>query len=129
MQAPTQFLDTSALPVARVRDLPLTMAQVDQWLADMEALIHAGHAFVLLYERLPGPGDRGDPEGRKKSVLWLKAHRESFGTHCRGMVLMCKDVGALQPMLAPLEKAYRVPARAAATVDEAQSHVRQLMAA
>jgi len=95
----------------------------------MEILMRAEQAFVLLYERLPGPDDRGDPEGRRKSVLWLKAHREDFGVHCRGMVLMCEDVSALQPMLAPLEKAYRVPARAAATADEAQAHVQQLMAA
>jgi hypothetical protein len=121
----TRFLDTSALPVARVREFPSSAEAIAQWLADMEALMQAGQAFVLVYERLP------EPEGRKKTVLWLKARREAFGTHCRGMVLMCPDASALpalQAMLDPLEKAYRVPARVASSDDEARACVQALMA-
>ncbi|MFT3802406.1 MAG: hypothetical protein QM766_14460 [Burkholderiaceae bacterium] len=128
----TQFLDTSALPVARVRDFPSSAAQIDQWLADMEALMQAEQVFVLVYERLPDPGRQGDPDGRKKTVLWLKAHREAFGRFCRGMVLMCDDAAALpalQAMLEPLEKAYRVPVRVACSADEARACVGQLTAA
>lgn len=128
----TRFLETSALPVARVREFPSSAAQIDQWLADMEALILAEKDFVLVYERLPAPDEQGDPDGRKKTVLWLKAHRNAFSTHCRGMVLMCEDasaVPALQAMLASLEKVYRVPARVACTADEARAHVKHLMAA
>jgi hypothetical protein len=127
----TRFLDTSALPVARVREFPSSAEAIAQWLADMEALMQAGQAFVLVYERLPEPGVSGDPEGRKKTVLWLKARREAFGTHCRGMVLMCPDASALpalQAMLDPLEKAYRVPARVASSDDEARACVQALMA-
>ncbi|MCK9509600.1 MAG: TetR/AcrR family transcriptional regulator [Pigmentiphaga sp.] len=128
----TQFLDSSALPVARVHEFPSSAAQIDQWLADMETLMLAEKDFVLVYERLPAPDEQGDPDGRKKTVLWLKAHRNAFSTHCRGMVLMCEDtsaVPALQAMLAPLEKVYRVPARVACTTDEARAHVKHLMAA
>lgn len=127
----TQFLETSALPVARVREFPSSAVQIDQWLADMEALMLAEQDFVLVYERLPVPDEHGDPDGRKKTVLWLKAYREAFGTHCRGMVLMCENASALpalQAMLAPLEKVYRVPARVACTADEARAHVKHLMA-
>lgn len=127
----TRFLETSALPIARVREFPASAAQIDQWLADMETLIQAKQNFVLVYERLPAQDEPGDPDGRKKTVLWLKAHRETFGTYCRGMVLMCKDINALpalQGMLGPLEKAYRVPARVACTADEVSNHVVRLMA-
>lgn len=128
----TQFLDTSALPVARMSAMPSSAAQIDQWLADMETLMQAGQVFVLVYERLPAPGEQEDPDGRKKAVLWLKAHREDFGTHCRGMVLLCGDANALpdvQAMLEPLEKAYRVPVRVARSAEEARSCALQLAAA
>ncbi|CAK7055023.1 TetR/AcrR family transcriptional regulator [Kerstersia gyiorum] len=128
----TCFLDTSALPIARMREFPASTTQINQWLADMEALMQAKQDFVLVYERLPAPDEPGDPDGRKKTVLWLKAHREAFKTYCRGMVLMCEDASALpalQDMLAPLEKVYRVPARVACTDVEAQAHVKDLTAA
>jgi len=132
MPGSTQFLDTSALPVARMPAMPSSAAQIEQWLLDMETLMQAGQVFVLLYERLPEPGERGDPDSRKKTVLWLKAHREAFGAHCRGMVLLCGDANALphvQAMLEPLEKAYRVTVRVACSADEARSCALQLAGA
>jgi len=128
----TRFLDTSALPIARVHTFAASATQIDQWLADIEALIQAKQDFVLVYERLPTPGEPGDPAGRKRAVLWLKAHRAVFETYCRGMVLMCADADALptlQGMLASLEKVYRVPARVACTTDEMHAHVQALTAA
>ncbi len=130
MSYSTQFLDTSAPPVARMREFPSSAAQIDQWLADMRTLMQAEHAFVLVYERLPDPEVQGDPDGRKKTVLWLKEHREVFTRYCRGMVLMCADAAALpamQAMLEPLEKAYRLPVRVACSAEEAQAQVRELV--
>ncbi|MFC3339182.1 hypothetical protein [Paracandidimonas soli] len=132
LSGPTRFLDTSALPAARMREFPLSPGQIGQWLADMESLLQARQAFVLVYERLPGPGQQGDPEGFKKTVLWLKAHRDAFGMYCKGMILMCEDtsgLAVLQARLGPLEKVYRVPARVACSADEVQKCVHQLAAA
>lgn len=129
MPSLTRFLDTSALPEARVREFPSSAAQIEQWLADMQALMRAERDFVLVYERLPNLDEKGDPDGRKKTVLWLKEHREPFARYCRGMVLLCADAAALpamQAMLEPLEKAYRVPARVAQGDDEVRACVQQL---
>lgn len=128
----TQFLDTSALPIARVREFPSTMELATQWLDDMETLITAEKEFVLVYESLPDPSTPGDPEGRKKVVLWLKAHREGFGRYCRGIVMMCADpahVPALQEMVGPLEKVYRVPGGVASSPDELRVLIQQWVTA
>lgn len=42
----------------------------------METFIKAEQEFVLVYESLPYPTEPADSEGRKKVVLWLKAHLE-----------------------------------------------------
>ena len=128
----TQFLDTSALPMARVREFPLTMELATQWLDDMETLIKAEKEFVLVYESLPDPSTPGDPEGRKKAVLWLKAHRAGFGRYCRGIVMMCDDpanLPALQEMVGPLEKVYRVPGGVASSPDELRAFIQQWVTA
>lgn len=128
----TQFLDTSALPIARVREFPLTLELATQWLGDMETLIKAEKEFVLVYESLPDPSTPGDPEGRKKAVLWLKAHREGFGRYCRGIVMMCDDpanLPALQEMVGPLEKVYRVPGGVASSPDELRAFLQQWVTA
>ncbi|EKU28614.1 hypothetical protein C660_19067 [Alcaligenes sp. HPC1271] len=128
----TQFLDTSALPIARVREFPLTLELATQWLDDMETLIKAEKEFVLVYESLPDPSTPGDPEGRKKAVLWLKAHREGFGRYCRGIVMMCDDpanLPALQEMVGPLEKVYRVPGGVASSPDELRAFIQQWVTA
>jgi hypothetical protein len=122
----TQFLDTSALPMARLHEFPLTLEQATQWLDDMETLIKAEKEFVLVYENLPDPSTPGDPEGRKKAVLWLKAHREGFGRYCRGMVMMCEDpaqLPVLQEMVGPLEKVYRVPGGVASSPEELRTFI------
>lgn len=124
----TQFLDTSALPIARVREFPLTMELATQWLDDMETLIKAEQEFVLVYESLPDPSNPGDPEGRKRVVLWLKAHRDGFGRYCRGMVMMCEDPTlreGMQAMVEPLEKVYRVPGGVASNADELREFIQK----
>ncbi|MGE8521173.1 MAG: TetR/AcrR family transcriptional regulator [Alcaligenes faecalis] len=124
----TQFLDTSALPMARLHEFPLTLEQATQWLDDMETLIKAEKEFVLVYENLPDPSTPGDPEGRKKAVLWLKAHREGFGRYCRGMVMMCEDpaqLPVLQEMVGPLEKVYRVPGGVASSPEELRTFIQK----
>lgn len=128
----TTFLDISALPMARIHEFPLTMDLATQWLDDMETLIKAEKEFVLVYESLPDPSTPGDPEGRKKAVLWLKAYREGFGRYCRGMVMMCDDpaqLPALQEMVGPLEKVYRVPSGVASNPDELRAFIQQWVTA
>lgn len=128
----TQFLDISALPIARVREFPLTLELTAQWLDDMQTLVEAEKEFVLVYESLPDPSTPGDPEGRKKAVLWLKAHRENFGRYCRGIVMMCEDpdqLANLQEMVGPLEKVYRVPGGVASNVDELRAFIQKWVTA
>lgn len=124
----TVWMETSALPMARVRQFPVTLEQIGHWLGDMEALMQAEQVFVLVYEHLPDPASPADPEGRKQVVLWLKAHREAFERYCRGIVLMAADPAereSLLPMIASLEKVYRVPGGVACTQDELRAFLQQ----
>lgn len=124
----TRFLDISALPIARLHEFPLTLELATQWLDDMQTLIEAEKEFVLVYESLPDLSTPGDPEGRKKAVLWLKAHREGFGRYCRGIVMMCEDptqLASMQEMVGPLEKVYRVPGGVASNADELRAFIQK----
>ena len=128
----TAFLDISQLPVARLPHMPDSRKAISDWLADMESLIAAGLPFVLVYPPIKmEPGASEDPEGRKTTVLWLKAHRESFATYCKGMVLICasdqSDKGALQAMQTPLSKAYGVPVVLADSDADAQAEAQRLV--
>lgn len=128
----TAFLDISQLPVARLPHMPDSRQAISDWLADMESLMAGGLPFVLVYPPIKmEPGASEDPEGRKTTVLWLKAHREAFTAHCKGMVLICasdqSNKGALQAMQTPLSKAYGVPVVLADSDADAQAEAQSLV--
>lgn len=129
----TALLDTSALPIARVPHFPSTDADCARWLADMEALIAARQRFVLLYDPLPPlDSQQEDAAARKRLVMWLKAHRDGFLQHCRGMVITCapdlSDKPMLEHMQGPLSKVYGVPVELADTEAAAQARALHLAA-
>lgn len=108
----TAFLDCSQPPLASLPHMPLTLEHVQQWLADMQALMDAGQRFVLFYP-VVDMQQQGDPEGRRTVVLWLKAQRALFADCCKGMLMQCQadgsDRAALLALSTPLAKAYGVP--------------------
>lgn len=44
------FLDTTHLPIARLRAMPADLAQTQAWLADMAQLMAAQTPFALVYD-------------------------------------------------------------------------------
>ncbi|WP_284336191.1 TetR/AcrR family transcriptional regulator [Comamonas sp. NoAH] len=128
---PDSSRNSSASSETQAREWAASIAQIDQWLAEMTALMLAKQPFVLIYERQPESDELHHADVSKKILLWMKAHRKAFKTYCRGMVLMSKDAKdrpALQAELGQLEKTYLVPARVAITNAEAQAHVKELSA-
>lgn len=129
----TPFLDTTHLPIARLRAMPADLAQTQAWLADMAQLMAAQTPFALVYDPMPHERPGADAhESRKTTILWLKQNREAFQTWCKGMVVTCQpdqsDRDFLQANQTPLSKAYGVPVLLASNAADANAQALALAA-
>ncbi len=95
------------------------MTLAARWEREMQALVAYGAAFVLVH-----PQARAEEahEDRKRRGLWLKQHKQALGACCRAVISVEPDDArraALAAQSAMAEKAFGIPMRMAATVEQA----------
>lgn len=119
-------LDSTAFPLHDVSRFPLVIARGDtspgyaiQWEREMQALVAHGKAFVLIH-----PQARAEEahEDRKRRGLWLKQNKQALGACCKAVISVEPDDArrtALSAQSAMAEKAFGIPMRMAATLEQA----------
>lgn len=119
-------LNTSEFLVHDVSRFPLVLARGDappghaaQWTHEMQALLAHGQPFVVIHT---GPRAAEAHEDRKQRGLWLKQNRQALGAACRAVISVEPDAvrrAALAAQSAVAQKAFGVPMRTAASLEEA----------
>lgn len=109
-----------------VSRFPLVLANGDaspgyavQWEREMQALAAHGKTFVLIHFQAHAEETHED---RKRRGLWLKQNKKALGTVCKALIRVEPDAArrtALAIKSAMAERAFGIPMRAAATLQQA----------
>lgn len=115
-------LDGSRFPIISVARSKVAASGIEAMIADFEALLSAGQAFVL---SLTGERD-AEPshEDQKRWMLWLKENRDRMAISCRGVVSVldtASDVVLQEKQAAGMQAMLGIPVRLADSVEEADS--------
>ncbi|MDP9901751.1 hypothetical protein [Variovorax ginsengisoli] len=119
-------LNSADFTLHDVARFPLVLAKGEtspgyaaQWEREMQALLAHGKAFVLVH-----PQARAEEahEDRKRRGLWLKQNKQALGACCKAVISVEPDDvrrTALAAQSAMAEKAFGIPMRMAATLEQA----------
>ncbi len=89
-------MDTGAFPVVIMQSFPENMAQTEQWVKELDALLDKQTSFALIYPPKDGPekpDTQEDMDARKYVRRWLKTGKENM-TQAAGfynLLLQCDD--------------------------------------
>lgn len=81
-------MDTGVFPVVIMQSFPENMAQTEQWVKELDALLDKQTPFALIYPPKDGPekpDTQEDMDARKYVRRWLKTGKENGG------ILQCDD--------------------------------------
>ena len=119
-------LDATNLTLHDVSRWPLVLANGDpmpgyaaQWEREMQALVAHGEIFVLIHAQARAEEEHQD---RQQRGLWLKQHKQALGAVCKVLISVEPDAlrrTALATQSAMAEKAFGIPMRSAATLQQA----------
>jgi len=119
-------LDCTNFTLHNVSGFPLVLANGDaspgyaaQWEREMKALVAHGEAFVLIHSQARA---KETHEDRKRRGTWLKQNRQAFSAVCKALISVETDAvrrTALAAQSVMAEKAFGIPMRTAATLQEA----------
>jgi hypothetical protein len=109
-----------------VSRFPLVLARGDtspgyaaQWEREIQAFVAHGKPFVLIHSLARAEETHED---RKRRGLWLKQNKQALGAACKALISVETDAvrrTALATQSVMAEKAFGIPMRTAATLQEA----------
>jgi len=119
-------LDSADFTLHDLSRFPLVLARGDtspgyavQWEREMQSLMDDGEAFVLIHPKARTEEAHDD---RKRRGLWLKQNKQALGACCKAVISVEPDDerrAALATQSAMAEKAFGIPMRMAATLEQA----------
>ncbi|MGM1344678.1 hypothetical protein [Morganella morganii] len=83
-------MDTGAFPVVIMQSFSENMAQTEQWVKELDALLDKQTPFALIYPPKDGPekpDTQEDMDARKYVRRWLKTGKEKMAAYCNVMIL------------------------------------------
>jgi hypothetical protein len=83
-----KFHQTQDFPIVRISGRGLPVGYGPQWVAEMEALLAMGKAFVIV---ILDSAENPDHEDQKTLVVWVKSNKKKLSSLCRGLVSIEPD--------------------------------------
>ncbi|PCE30122.1 hypothetical protein [Burkholderia ubonensis] len=118
---PQEFVvhDISRFPFCVFRAQAATPGYAPQWEKEIDALMHHGAPFVVVYVSLDADETHED---RKQRAVWLKQNKAALGAVCKALISVEPDPERRISIAALGEtavKAFGIPHEAVASLDEA----------
>ena len=120
--------DMSNFPIVRVRMQNLPAGYARAWTAEMDVLLQQGQPFALLFL---DAREEESHEDRKTRIRWLKAHKTTLASLCRGFVAVEPNAVkrlAKRAQGAVLGKTFGLRFLLARDTEEAEDLARRLLA-